>query len=314
MLSGFAYAVFGWSLATDMGPKVSGHATASDATSLMLFGGLKDGAGSPTTNELWKYDGNVWSLIDAHVGPSPRMYAASAMVGDDFLVFGGWDPLADQSVMFKQDTWKYDTKESNWSRIADMPEPLSRHCACTVGDDMVVIQTHKGTLVYKNGNILAQETIGPAPEGLSMCSIAPLGDHKVVIFGGSSRTQDMSNKVYILDTDTWSWERPPMKGVVPLPRAGACMTGIGRNRFIVNGGAGVAQEGYNHGKGLIPYDDTHTLNVHDDGVYWARWLMPDTPNGRVAASLDIVNSRPMLHGGWNPTSKATFDDTWTFRP
>lgn len=52
---------------------------------------------------------------------------------------------------------------------------VSRHTACRVGN-MIVVHTFRGVLVNKEGQLMEQETIEEAPEGLSMCAVAPLGN------------------------------------------------------------------------------------------------------------------------------------------
>ena len=83
-------------------PRVSGHVAVTDRDHgrVLLFGGLTGSAGSPCTDQLWTTaaapkDGNddaSWHLVDAKTGPGPRMYAASAILGDSMYVMGGWDP------------------------------------------------------------------------------------------------------------------------------------------------------------------------------------------------------------------------------
>lgn len=85
-------------------PRVSGHVAVTDHDhgQVFLFGGLTGSAGSPCTDQLWTTtttttpnDGNddaSWHLVDTKTGPGPRMYAASAILGDSMYVMGGWDP------------------------------------------------------------------------------------------------------------------------------------------------------------------------------------------------------------------------------
>lgn len=310
----FATAVMSaWCLITTDGPKVCGHSTSSLTDTLYLFGGLKNGAGSPFTNELWKYDGS-WSEMRSSVCPSPRMYAASALLDNNLFVFGGWDPRKqDASDAFKKDAWRFDLDDLSWERISDMPSSSSRLAACSV-ENMIVIQSREGTLVCDGeGEINIQETKGFAPTGLSLCCTASYLTDSVVLFGGATRTQQMSNRIYVLDTSKWTWRCLPMKGDVPEPRASACMAPIGDSSFVVYGGAGVSSNGYENGKSLIPYGDTYTLEISGDVAHWKRHEASTAsthPSSRVAASLDVLKSCAVIHGGWDPVSKSTFDETW----
>lgn len=120
-----------WSTAA-IGPRVSGQAAAVDTDGRVLaFGGLTDGAGSPTTNELWSYAGDTWSKVETSAGPGKRMYAASAVLNGAFYLFGGWDPEAPGSGgSFKDETWKLDLRSRQWTRLDALPcGSVSRHTA-----------------------------------------------------------------------------------------------------------------------------------------------------------------------------------------
>ena len=92
-------------------PRVSGHSAVTDHGhgQILLFGGLTGSAGSPCTNQLWRFGNNnnnktnkkndgeddevSWRLVDIKdAGPGPRMYATSAILGDSLYLMGGWDP------------------------------------------------------------------------------------------------------------------------------------------------------------------------------------------------------------------------------
>ncbi|KAG8429886.1 hypothetical protein GDO86_018948 [Hymenochirus boettgeri] len=52
--------------------------------------------------------------------------------------------------------------------------------------------------------------------GHSSCVI---GD-KMIVFGGSLGSRQMSNDVWVLDLDHWSWSKPTIAGTCPHPRGG----------------------------------------------------------------------------------------------
>jgi hypothetical protein len=187
-----------WTIGTVVGPKVSGHASAVDehSAALFVFGGLTGSAGSPATNELWMYDADdTWKQVETTSGPGARMYAVSAIRDDDFYLFGGWDPGAPGSGgTFKDEVWKLNLNTLQWTQLEAMPcGAASRHAACLVGD-RVVVHTYKGTLVMEGDTLRAQPTTGLAPEGLSMCALAPLGDDQVVLFGGSTKVSSTGDR------------------------------------------------------------------------------------------------------------------------
>lgn len=329
-------------------PKVSGHSAASvlDPTKIspqgvspqgeggaaaLLFGGLTGGAGSPCSDETWEFlaPQNEWKKLPLSSKPGVRMYAASAVLEDKLVMFGGWDPGAPGSGgEFLKDIWEFNVQTHEWTEVeAQLPFPVSRHTACTV-NGMVVVHTYKGIFVYrKDGSLTEQETTGDVPDEMSMCAAAPLNDSQMIIFGGSTKNQQMSQDAYLLDTNTWEWtklavnennngndnvdDRPPQM-------ASSCAARVADNEIIIFGGAGIGSTGYDGGFGLVPQKDTWKLKVTNGGTQalWEKVEMPssetcNTPEGRVAASLcPIGPSTFLLQGGFDPLTKTTFDEPW----
>ena len=287
-----------WSPGVAVGPRVSGQAAAVDANGRVLaYGGLTNGAGSPTTNELWAYDKSVWTKIESSGGPGQRMYAASAVLGDKFFLFGGWDPEAPGTGgSFLDESWRLDLKTLEWAQLTALPGgPVSRHTACSVGDK-IVIQTFRGTVLCDGEAVVEQPTTGEAPLGFSMSAAAPLGEHEMLLFGGSTKNQGMTADAYVLDTRTWAWRKLTAAGAAPTPRGSACAAAVGRpvcgpnprplgidrtdacvrraraddNTCVVFGGAGLGGGGYAGGAGLTPFDETWTIKVEGDNAVWTR--------------------------------------------
>lgn len=296
-------------------PQVSGHAASVDGLGrVLLFGGLTGSAGSPCTSAIWAFDDAGWQLLKSRNGDGPgqRMYMASAVHGSALYVVGGWDPGAPGSGGdFKDDVWKLDINDMEWKQLSPMPcGPVSRHTACTVGD-MVVIQTFRGTFVLDpaTGETREQPTSGDGPLGLSMCAAAPLGESSMLIFGGSTKTQEMVADVHVLDTSSWTWRKlvASKDGRAPTPRASSCACAADGTSCLVFGGAGISG-GYDGGAGLVAFDETWRVRVDGDEAIWD---VVDTageiPTARVAASLNALPSgKFLLQGGWNPSSKETF--------
>jgi len=312
-------------------PKVSGHASAAtNDERIVLFGGLTGSAGSPTTDDLWVYDkGAGWKMIPSKeqggTRPQRRMYAASAVLGDSFYLIGGWDPGEPGSGgTFLDDIWRLSLKTLKWDRVeTSLPYPVSRHSACAVSSDTIAIHTHKGLLLLSSDgrdcSVSEQPTTGDGPDGLSMCGSASLGGDesgRMLIFGGSTRTQELSSAAYVLDTKSWTWTKllSKQKGEEPRPIASPCATYAGDNECIVFGGATLGKDGY--AGGLIPQDETWlcTVNKGTATVGWEKIASEDpSPEGRVAASLNAVGDEVILQGGWDPVSKETYDKTWVLK-
>ncbi|KAL7524533.1 LOW QUALITY PROTEIN: hypothetical protein ACHAXR_002039 [Thalassiosira sp. AJA248-18] len=280
-----------------------------------------NGAGSPTTSDLWHFDSNkdewiqLLSNCDAGAScPRVRMYAASAMVGTTFYVFGGWDPGNPGSGgEFLDDIWAFDWTTKMWSeQEAKLPYPVSRHAAVTVGDDTVIIHTYKGVLTFRDGRLTQQTTKGDAPDSLSMCAMASDGN-KVLLFGGSNKNQLMSVVPYVLDATSWTWTKLENEGQENEPEAmaSASMVTLNQDQCILFGGAGLAPTGYEGGYGLLPKDDTWIGTMNESSVKWELLECTKKPEGRLAASLNCLDGgRLLLQGGYDPVAKATFEEPW----
>jgi len=337
-------------------PRVSGHcASVSEQRKLWLFGGLS--ATGNCVNHLWSYDHGTQNWLPASplpsetvngdgaglCVPSARMYAASACVGNNLYIFGGWTPPNSETSetpsktpsktgkhgaagtgMFHGDAWKLDTSRRplTWKSLAPLPYPVSRHSACTVGGQ-VIAHTHKGILVKDSEDRFnLQPTAGEGPNGLSMCSIAPYGEDSVIVFGGSSRTQNMSSDVFRLDIKTWRWTKlRVVDGIAPSPRAACCMSSTSNYSYVICGGAGISPGGYDGGKGLVTTDELWHLDVVGDTAFFYHIPKEATLEPRVAATMTPLpslmlqdsadprhrmNSQFMVAGGWDPQTKKTF--------
>lgn len=302
-----------------LAPKVSGHGCCNLGNDkLLLFGGLKEDR--TATNELWIYDDSKWSLTKRQEnGPGPRMYVGVEVLGDNVFVVGGWDPESKGSGgTFKDEVWSLDPESLKWKECDKLPcGPVSRHSTVRVGDS-IIIHTFQpdaeGLVVLKSdGTSHVQATTGEAPVGLSMCSAAALNDHQMLLFGGSMKSQEMSNKVFLLDTNTWKWTKlRQSQGDHHPPRASSCMARIDDTSVLIFGGAGLKPSGYEGGAGLIGSNKSHILTVNGDIVEWKRVGDKSAPRGRVAGTLNhLSNNKFLLTGGWDPETAETFADGCT---
>jgi Kelch motif/Galactose oxidase, central domain len=345
-------------------PRVSGHVAVTttnrhnnnnDPRVVIVFGGLTGNAGSPCTDKLWTFsssssseDGtsasSCWNCIDTlkEGGPGPRMYSAAAVLKDTLYVMGGWDPGVPKSGgTFLEDVWCLNLstmmsqkQPQQWTKSQQtLPcGPVSRHAACTVGDTMIVVHTFRGIAVLSRttGNELEwneQPTTGDAPDGLSMCAMAPLTDTSLLVFGGSTKTQELSADAYVLDTTTWTWNKldcSSSSSSSPSPRASPCAAQIRDNQCLVFGGASLGAGGYQGGAGLQAQGDAWILTVHDGDQKKGTWTRVESesnnsdnnhgPKPRLAATLcPWKDGGLLLQGGWDPAGE-TFDDTWILHP
>lgn len=301
-------------------PRVSGHTTVTDDDGrILLFGGLTGNAGSPCTDDLWTHtNDDGWKHVSKQNGPGKRMYSAAAMLNNDMYLLGGWDPGEPKSGgVFLDDVWKLDGQTLEWTLMEDkLPcGPVSRHTACSVGNQ-IIVHTFRGVCVMDStGKWTEKETTGEAPDGLSMCAMVPLSDSSVLVFGGSTKTQQLSADAFVLDTNSWTWTKLDANdnnSDGPSPRASPCAAKWKENQAVIFGGASLGDGGYQGGAGLQAQRDTWLLSVKDNCK--ANWSCLDVdnecPNARLAATLSPASDGGlMLQGGWDPKGK-TFEDTW----
>lgn len=320
------FAPTAWKTAS-AGPKVSGHAASIGPDGgVYCFGGLTGSAGSPCTAELWRFSDDKWEhLKTTGGGPGPRMYSASAVLNSNFYLIGGWDPEGPGSGgTFKDEVWKLDLKRLSWEALAPIPcGAVSRHAACTVGD-RVLVHTFRGLFVLDeaSGTLREQPTHGDTPGAVSMCAFSCLASHEALLFGGSTKTQEMTADAHVLDIGTWTWRKLRRDGDGgPSPRASACAAPLAAAAkqdegpsCIVFGGAGLGGGGYDGGRGLVAFDETWRLRVDGDVARWEQVADAASdggasPRARVAASLSALPAGRglLLHGGWDPASKETFE-------
>ena len=172
-----------------------------------------------------------------------------------------------------------------------------------------------------------QTTAGEGPEGLSMCAMTALTDTTLLVYGGSTKTQQLSSDAFVLNTESWEWTKLVGDDADhPQARASPCAVQCGENQCIIFGGACLGERGYEGGAGLQAQDDTWLLTVVDGTkAVWERILMSSDdescyPKARLASSLSKIPSSAssfggafLLSGGWDPKG-GTFDDVWVLTP
>ena len=199
----------------------SGAACASGPSGAWLFGGLDDQRA--VLDDLWHFDpaprggmGLRWRAVDAAGGerPGPRLCAAAAVVGGDFVVFGGWDMAAKKTL---DDCWAHDG--AAWRRVGSLPAPCKNHVAVGLGDRAVVV-ADGATYVYADGVVESfPQPTGRAPSARTMAAAARVGDD-VLVFGGVSDGVELGD-AYVLDVARMDWREVRTTGASPGPRAGA---------------------------------------------------------------------------------------------
>jgi N-acetylneuraminic acid mutarotase len=98
-------------------PAMIGHTCNYHISSSMfiVFGGFYNGIYS---NEVYNYDGKLWSKLSTTNAPIGRIYHTTTLVDDYLYVFGG-ETL---DGVYLNDLWKYDIKVKNWIEIQPVGE------------------------------------------------------------------------------------------------------------------------------------------------------------------------------------------------
>lgn len=142
----------------------------------------------------------VPDLEPSAVGPAARAFHAACSIGSRVFIFAGHVYLPEQKRLHQfNDLWVLDTDTWQWERKDACPDH-------------------------------------PAPSPRDRSSIIPLGDHRLLIYGGTDATNKRLDDVWIYDLNTSSWsEVVPSGGSKPNPRCSTTLFSLG-NRVLVFGG------------------------------------------------------------------------------
>lgn len=172
--------------------------------SMYVFGGCTQSSCNAAFNDLWRLDLNSKEWIRPLASgsyPSPKAGATLVVYKDLLVLFGGWT----------------------------RPSPYPLHQPERFFDE---IHTYSPS---KNWWNCVVTTHGPPPmAGHSCCVIRD----KMIVFGGSLGSRQMSNDVWVLDLEQWSWSKPTTSGPSPHPRGGQSQVVIDDETILVLGGCG----------------------------------------------------------------------------
>ncbi|XP_060115220.1 F-box only protein 42 [Heteronotia binoei] len=172
--------------------------------SMYVFGGCTQSSCNAAFNDLWRLDLNSKEWIRPLASgsyPSPKAGATLVVYKDLLVLFGGWT----------------------------RPSPYPLHQPERFFDE---IHTYSPS---KNWWNCVVTTHGPPPmAGHSSCVIKD----KMIVFGGSLGSRQMSNEVWVLDLEQWAWAKPDVSGPSPHPRGGQSQIVIDDETILVLGGCG----------------------------------------------------------------------------
>ncbi|XP_061641552.1 F-box only protein 42 isoform X2 [Phyllopteryx taeniolatus] len=154
--------------------------------SMYVFGGCTQSSCNAAFNDLWRLDLNSKEWIRPLASgsyPSPKAGATLVMHKDLLVLFGGWT----------------------------RPSPYPLHQPERFFDE---IHTYSPSKNWWNCIVTTQ---GPPPMAGHSSSVI---GNIMVVFGGSLGARQMSNDVWVLDLEQWSWSKPAISGHCPHPRGG----------------------------------------------------------------------------------------------
>lgn len=172
--------------------------------SMYVFGGCTQSSCNAAFNDLWRLDLNSKEWIRPLASgsyPSPKAGATLVMYGDLLVLFGGWT----------------------------RPSPYPLHQPERFFDE---IHTYSPSKNWWNCIVT---THGPPPMAGHSSSVIR---STMVVFGGSLGARQMSNEVWVLDLEQWTWSKPTISGPSPHPRGGQSQIVMDEETLLILGGCG----------------------------------------------------------------------------
>ncbi|MHC4202630.1 MAG: Kelch repeat-containing protein, partial [Planctomycetota bacterium] len=200
-----------------------GHALAYlGGAKVLMFGGFNFGAPEKRYTDTWEYDAaaRAWRKISTR-GKTPPVRGDydMAWAGENRAVLFGGSYPAGKGLRHRADTWQYDATTQTWQEVA-APGPKGRcdHAMAGLGDGKILLmggwQDRKDAIfrdVWEfdaaRGAWREIERDGISPSRRHIHVMARAGKSKVVVFGGSSRTDE-----------TWEYSRAKRKWTAALGR------------------------------------------------------------------------------------------------
>eukprot|EP01090_Pellita_catalonica_P017051 TRINITY_DN5066_c0_g1_i2.p1 TRINITY_DN5066_c0_g1~~TRINITY_DN5066_c0_g1_i2.p1 ORF type:complete len:1057 (+),score=345.54 TRINITY_DN5066_c0_g1_i2:42-3212(+) len=227
---------------------ISDHAVLPYEKNIFVFCGI-DKTGKATNQCSVLNTGGLksWTkdIRQTGVAPKPRAGLSCALMKynntDHVAVFGGVD-----GSHYFNDLLMFNPKTSRWARPrteGKLPLALAYHSATAISDSKMVVFGGKFLTVARDEmylfhvdrrkNCWSRITYtGDAPsKRYSHCAMN--WKDKLVLFGGTDG-KSLYSDLYFLNTDTFEWSKPEVKGSVP-PVANASAAMIGDVLYVVGG-------------------------------------------------------------------------------
>uniref|UniRef100_A0A8B9TPR6 F-box protein 42 n=1 Tax=Anas platyrhynchos TaxID=8839 RepID=A0A8B9TPR6_ANAPL len=175
--------------------------------------------------------------------PITQRFSHSACYYDanqSMYVFGGCTQSSCNAAF--NDLWRLDLNSKEWIRplaSGSYPSPKAGATLVVYKDLLVLFGGWTRPSPYplhqpERWNCIVT-THGPPPmAGHSSCVI----EDKMIVFGGSLGSRQMSNDVWVLDLEQWAWSKPNISGPSPHPRGGQSQIVIDDETILILGGCG----------------------------------------------------------------------------
>ncbi len=138
---------------------VAGYDPASDR--LLVFGGNTSSSGLTyqAAGDTWVLDlaSNTWEQVDAS-GPSPRIFAAGAVLNGKLYVYGGTQDFFGPIL---GDLWALDLSSETWAQVGTDGAPRTRFAAQALADTeagrLLVLMGHDDTSLGNSNDVWAYD-------------------------------------------------------------------------------------------------------------------------------------------------------------
>jgi N-acetylneuraminic acid mutarotase len=293
-------------------PKWDALAEGTETVTVTIIAGAGYAAGAPTVGTVTIADAGTTPVEQWKThAPSPveRFEAASAAIGGKIYVFGGYDD--DIFAMSRSDV--YDPATDRWSRIADMPIPVTHAGVANDGryvyfaGGFVGDRAHVATsrVLRYDSATNAWTDLTPLPAERSASGLVVSG-RRLHFFGGTDAmlTRDFGDH-WVLDLDN------PAAGwfaAAPLPNP--------RNHFgyaLLNGRIYAIGGQHLKDERFGAQDDVHAYDVASGS--WRQVADLPFPRSHTHTATVVLNGRIVLAGGLtNGSFPVTIADVVSYDP
>jgi len=242
----------------------------------------------------------MWRKVEAKGELShSRNKHTAVVVGSRMLMFGGYSL---QQRQFYNDIVSFDFETKEWQELLVSGQAPSKRRAhsCTVmaGGMLVIFGGYNGDYCLNDVHTFDSEThqwskrecTGEIPAHRGGHTAVAWHGTKMVVHGGWDVGNVYFDCTYVLDTETWSWEKLQVTSAYkPVGRVGHASV-LHDQRYLYTFG-GYGTEGY--------WDDLNRLDLRSGQWEIVKVVGDCVPCQRTFSSMEIVGNRILLFGGSN---------------